>query len=48
MRLVMNPPGVESGGHSYCCDFGKLLLITTTKALILPQFLFTKTIKEVE
>ena len=21
--------GVESGGHSYCCDFGKSLLSTT-------------------
>ena len=26
MRLVPLPPGVELGGHSYCCDFGKSLL----------------------
>ena len=22
MRLVPGPPGVELGGHSYCCDSG--------------------------
>ena len=26
MRLVLGPPDVESGGHSYRCDFGKSLL----------------------
>ena len=26
MHLVPSPPGVESSGYSYCCDFGKSLL----------------------
>ena len=30
MLFVPEPPGVESGGHSYCCDFCKSLLKTTT------------------
>ena len=30
MRWDPGPPRVKSGGHSYCCDFGKLLLNTTT------------------
>ena len=28
MRLDPGPPRVESGGHSYCCDFDELLLNT--------------------
>ena len=48
MRLVPGPPGVELGGHSYCCDFGKHLVKYKDKALILPEFLFMKTIQEVE
>ena len=28
MHLVPGSPGVELGGHSYCCDFGKSLLKT--------------------
>ena len=31
LSLVPGPPGVESGAHSYCCDFCKLLLDTTTR-----------------
>ena len=50
MRLVPGPPGVESVGHSYCCDFGNLLKAIKyhDKAQILPEFPFMKTVQEVE
>ena len=31
MRGDPGTPGVESGGHSYCCDIGMLLLNTMTR-----------------
>ena len=46
MCLVLGSPGVESGGHSYCCDFG--IIKYHDKALILPDFLLMKTIQEIE
>ena len=45
MRLVPATPGAESGGHSYCFDFGKSLY---DKALILLDFLLIKTMQEIE
>ena len=47
MRLVLGPPDVESGGHSYCCDFGESFKYYD-KALILPDFLLMKAIQEIE
>ena len=39
---------VESGGNSYCCDFDKLIIKYHDEALILPEFLFMKTVREVK
>ena len=38
MCSVPGPTGVESGGHSYCCDFGKLLLKKTLYSVSNPAW----------
>ena len=45
MCLVPGPPGVASGGRSYCYDFGKSY---HDKSLIPSDFLLMKTIQEME
>ena len=34
MHFVTDPSGVESGGHSYCCGFGKSVLNAPLQKII--------------
>ena len=45
-QRVPGPPGGKSSERSYCYDFGELFY--HDKALILPKFLFMKTVQEVK